>query len=75
MSITDITVVITSFKSDEKIINCLNSINNQCKVIVVENSDDLKIKKKIENYRSKLRARKSIFSKKSAMCNWDCARN
>ena len=49
MSITDITVVITSFKSDEKIINCLNSINNQCKVIVVENSDDLKIKNKIES--------------------------
>ena len=49
MSIRDITVVITSFKSGEKIINCLNSINNQCKVIVVENSDDLKIKKKIEN--------------------------
>ena len=49
MSIKDITVVITSFKSNEKIINCLNSINNQCKVIVVENSDDLKIKQKIEN--------------------------
>ena len=49
MSIKDITVVITSFKSNEKIINCLNSINRQCKVIVVENSDDLKIKQKIEN--------------------------
>ena len=49
MSIKDITVVITSFKSDEKIINCLNSINNQCKIIVVENSDNLKIKQKIEN--------------------------
>ena len=49
MSIKDITVVITSFKSNEKIINCLNSINSQCKVIVVENSDDLKIKQKIEN--------------------------
>ena len=49
MSIKDITVVITSFKSNEKIINCLNSINNQCKIIVVENSDDLEIKQKIES--------------------------
>ena len=49
MSIKDITVVITSFKSNEKIISCLNSINSQCKVIVVENSNDLKIKQKIEN--------------------------
>jgi len=48
MSINDITVVITSFKSDEKIIDCLNSIDNQCKVILVENSSDLKIKEKIE---------------------------
>ena len=48
MSITDITVIITSFKSNEKIISCLNSINHQCKVIVVENSNDLNIKKKIE---------------------------
>jgi len=48
MSITDITVVITSFKSEEKIIGCLNSIDNQCKVILVENSNDTKIKEKIE---------------------------
>ena len=48
MSITDITVVITSFKSEEKIIGCLNSIDNQCKVILVENSSDIKIKEKIE---------------------------
>jgi len=48
MSIRDITVVITSFRSDEKIISCLNSIDRQCKVIVVENSNDFKIKEKIE---------------------------
>ena len=49
MSIEDITVIITSFKSNDKIINCLKSINNQCKVIVVENSNDTKIKQMIEN--------------------------
>ena len=48
MSIEDITVIITSFKSNDKIINCLKSINNQCKVIVVENSNDTKIKQMIE---------------------------
>ena len=49
MSIEDITVIITSFKSNDKIINCLKSINNQCKVIVVENSNDIKIKQMIES--------------------------
>ena len=48
MSIKDVTVVITSFKSDDKIFGCLNSIDNQCQVILVENSSDIKIKEKIE---------------------------
>ena len=49
MSITDITIVITSFKSGKIIKNCLNSIDSQCKVIVVENSGDLEFKENIEN--------------------------
>ncbi len=48
MSIQDITVVITSFKSEKKIRNCLNSIDKQCNVINVENSGDQQYKKKIE---------------------------
>ena len=48
MSIKDITIVITSFKSDERIENCLNSIDRSCKVIIVENSTDAEFKKKIE---------------------------
>ena len=48
MSIQDITVVITSFKSDKVIEKCLNSINSSCKIIVVENSDNLNVKKDIE---------------------------
>ena len=48
MSIKDITIVITSFKSDEKLKSCLNSINRQCNVIIVENSDNQDTKKKIE---------------------------
>ena len=48
MSNKDITVVITSFKSGQIIKNCLNSIDSDYKVILVENSDDLDFKKKIE---------------------------
>ena len=48
MSIQDITVVITSFKSDEKIKDCLNSINSNCKVLIIENSNDIEFKKRIE---------------------------
>ncbi len=49
MSFQDITIIITSFKSDEKIKNCLNSIKEQCRVIVVENSDNVDFKKRIES--------------------------
>ena len=49
MSIKDITVIVASFKSGEKIKNCLNSIDRQAKVILVENSDDITIKKSIES--------------------------
>tara|TARA_Y100000590_G_scaffold3864_1_gene5117 strand:- start:447 stop:1292 length:846 start_codon:yes stop_codon:yes gene_type:complete len=48
MSIQDITIVITSFKSDERLRNCLRSINRQCNVIIVENSKNQDIKEKIE---------------------------
>ena len=48
MSIQDITVVITSFKSENKIKNCLNSIDKQCSVINVENSNNQHYKTNIE---------------------------
>ena len=48
MSIKDITVVITTFKSNKKIKNCLNSIDRQTKVLIIENSNDTEIKKDIE---------------------------
>ena len=48
MSIKDITVVITSFKSGQIIRNCLSSIDKGYKVILVENSNNLDFKKKIE---------------------------
>tara|TARA_Y100000590_G_scaffold457603_1_gene610605 strand:- start:558 stop:1394 length:837 start_codon:yes stop_codon:yes gene_type:complete len=48
MSIKDITIVITSFKSEKKIRNCLNSIDKRCEVINVENSNNQNYKRRIE---------------------------
>ena len=48
MSIQDITIVITSFRSDEKIKVCLKSIKADCKVIIVENSNNMDFKKNVE---------------------------
>ena len=48
MSINNLTVVITTFKSNEKIKNCLRSIDSRCKVLVIENSKDTQFKENIE---------------------------
>ena len=48
MSIKDITIVIVSFKSEKKIKNCLNSIDKQAKVLVIENSNNLSFKENLE---------------------------
>ena len=48
MSIKDITIVITSFKSEKKIKKCLSSIDRQCYVINVENSDNQEHKRNVE---------------------------
>ena len=53
MSFKDITVVIASFYSSEKILECLNSVDQNIKVIVIENSNDHNLKKKlISNYKN-----------------------
>ena len=43
----DITVIIASFHSGGKIFDCINSIDKDVKIIVVENSNDEDLKKKI----------------------------
>ena len=45
----NITVVINTFKSEDKIFKCLDSINSFCKVIIIENSDNENFKKEIES--------------------------
>ena len=49
MSIKDITIIITSFRSEKAIRECLKFIDSECKVINVENSDNKIYKKNIEN--------------------------
>jgi len=45
----NITFVIVSFKSSHIIEKCIQSINSNIKIIVVENSDDVLVKKHLEN--------------------------
>jgi|TARA_B110000967_G_scaffold188466_1_gene211287 N-acetylglucosaminyl-diphospho-decaprenol L-rhamnosyltransferase len=49
MTNKDLTVIITTFKSEDKIENCLNSIDSNVKIIVVENSNNKKFQNYIEN--------------------------
>ena len=50
MSITrqNLSVIIVSYKSGHVIENCINSINNEIEILVVDNSNDNQLKKKIE---------------------------
>ena len=48
METNDLTVVIVTFKSEDVIFSCLDSIPNHIKVIVVENSNNKKFKEKLE---------------------------
>ena len=50
MSITrqNFSVIIVSFKSDHVIEKCINSIDNQIEIIVVDNTNDIQFKNKIE---------------------------
>ena len=49
MESKELTIVIVTFKSDEKILNCLKSIPSATPVIIVENSNNNNFKQKIEN--------------------------
>ena len=44
----DLTIVINTFNSDEKIFSCINSIDQNIKIIIIENSDNLRFKNNLE---------------------------
>ena len=53
MFLNDITIVITTFYSEKKLLKCLKSISNKCKVIIIENSGNTELKKYLEvNYKN-----------------------
>ena len=58
MSIKDITIIITSFKSENKLRTCLSSIDSNCRVLNIENSN---------NHEHKTKLRKNL-----KMCNAFC---
>ena len=47
MDIKDISIVITTYKSESKLYSCLNSLPQSVKIIVVENSNDVRFKQKL----------------------------
>ena len=49
MTNDEITIIITTFNSDQKIKECLASIDRKYKVIVVENSDNKEFKTFLES--------------------------
>tara|TARA_B100000575_G_C23086436_1_gene626143 strand:- start:638 stop:1483 length:846 start_codon:yes stop_codon:yes gene_type:complete len=55
MNNTDITAVITSFKSEKKILNCIQSLDKSTKIIVIENSNDKKLKERLEKEHTNLK--------------------
>ena len=44
----NLTVVIVTFKSEHVIDNCIASISDQIKIIIIDNSNDKKFKENIE---------------------------
>ena len=48
MNNKDITAVITSFKSQTKILKCIKSLGKDFEIIIIENSNDKSLKDKLE---------------------------
>ena len=55
MDKNELSVVIVTFKSEDKIYKCLDSIPNNLKIFVIENSNNSKFKSQIENIYSNVK--------------------
>ena len=58
----NLSIIIVTFKSENVIDDCIKSINDQIKIIIVDNSNDLKFK---ENIEKKYKNVQCILSKKN----------
>ena len=70
----DITVIIASFHSRDKIFDCINSISKDVKIIVVENSNDQVLKESILTKYKNVECILSLIKKKkinSIILNYD----
>ncbi len=69
MELNQLTVIIVTFKSEEKIYSCLNTIPKYVKVLIVENSNDQKFKNYVENKYSNVKCILSGNNKGYAIAN------
>ena len=69
MESNELTVVIVTFKSEEKIFSCINSIPSEIRVIVVENSNNITFKEEIEKKYSNVQCILSGDNKGYAVAN------
>ena len=48
MTKNNLTIIINTFNSNEKIFSCINSIDNNIKIIIIENSNNFEFKNSLE---------------------------
>ena len=55
LSLNNLTFIIVTFKSDHVIHECIESLPKESSIIIIENSNDLKLKEKLEAKNSKIK--------------------
>ena len=63
LSLNNLTFIIVTFKSDHVIHECIESLPKESSIIIIENSNDLIFKEKLETKNSKI---KLLFKKTKA---------
>ena len=66
LSLNNLTFIIVTFKSDHVIHECIESLPKESNIIIIENSNDLEFKEKLEQKIQKL---KLLFKKTQV---WGC---
>jgi len=55
LNLNNLTFIIVTFKSDHVIHECIESLPKESNIIIIENSNDLKLKEKLEAKNSKIK--------------------
>ena len=55
LSLNNLTFIIVTFKSDHVIHECIESLPTESNIIIIENSNDLEFKEKLETKNSKIK--------------------